>query len=144
MAGPAFQRRSTLQLSVEASNSSSWMTITRGNYLYMAASTDGIRVFDNTDPNNPIQQANVRLKAPYERGAHTAVDGTTLTDNTKSWAVDEYVNYICENLTQGWSMAVNSNTATTLTGNRIGGGSPDWVTGDTYRMTRTISDGPFY
>jgi len=84
---PKLQRKSALTLSVENGNSSSWMTLQHGDVLYMAASTDGIRVFDNTDPTNPLQQANVRMKTPYIRGTHTEVDGNTLTDDTKSWVL---------------------------------------------------------
>jgi len=66
-------------------------------------------------------------------GTHTGANGVpTLTDSSKSWAVDEHVNRYVINLTDGSSGQITANDATTITATLSGGTGNVWDTGDAY------------
>lgn len=61
-------------------------------------------------------------------GTHTGGAGTTLTDSTVAWIVDQWVGYSVRNIETGEVGTVSANTAATLTSTIA------WSTGDRYQI----------
>lgn len=142
MSDISFVRQTTVALTNINANAIVWDYDRSGDIIYAAASTDGFYVLDAVAPALPVHTDTIRLQDVKVSGSHTGSnDVTILQDTTKTWVVDEWVNFIVTNITQGFDLAVTSNTANTISGNRIGGGIIDWDNGDTYSMTRVLSTG---
>ncbi len=139
---PTAVRKQQLTLSNINANSSAWgfEQSADPDIAYIEADTDGFYVLDTTDPENAVHLSTVRAQEEPQRGTHNGSgNSTVLLDSTKTWAVDEYVNYIIDNVTQGYQVAITSNTVNTASGNRIGGGAIDWDAGDEYILTKVSS-----
>jgi hypothetical protein len=71
----------------------------------------------------------------YDSGSHDgASEAATLTDSSKAWTVDEHVDRIIHNLTDGSIGEITANTATTINAILIEGTDDDWDAGDSYEI----------
>ena len=73
-------------------------------------------------------------------GAHTGSSGSsTLSDTSQSWTVNEHVNRIVHNLTDGSWGTVTANTATAVTATLANGTENDWDHDDVYIIVEDMT-----
>ena len=69
-------------------------------------------------------------------GSHTGSNNAAiLTDNTKSWTINELVGKIVYNIIDNSSGIITANSATTVTATLSGGTQNDWDNGESYKIS---------
>lgn len=75
------------------------------------------------------------LQTFLDSGSHDGSSGSaTLTDSSKSWTTDEFVDKKIINLTDGSYGTISANTSTTITATLANGSENDWDSGDLYAI----------
>ena len=105
---------------------------TNGDVIY-----DGIKILAPIGTGVQFLQAGAIVSDDWwnysEGGTHTgSADAAILTDSTKSWTVNQWVDYRIKNTTDGSFATITANTATTITGVLQGGTDNDWDASDAY------------
>jgi len=94
--------------------------------------------FDPSDDWKVLYPYLAKMDENSYAGSHTgANDAATLTDSTKSWAVDSLIGLRIVNDTDGSSGYITDNDATTVTTSLSGGTDDDFDTGDSYHIEMT-------
>lgn len=104
--------------------------------IYMYSSSTDTQSIDNINLNNCWSVNSGYFPAGANKtGAHTgAGDSATLTDSSSTWAVNDLVDHVIFNITDGSKGVVTANTANTVTATLSGGSQNDWDLGDTYTI----------
>ena len=78
-------------------------------------------------------------------GAHTGGNGSAfLVDSGSAWPVDGLIGATINNTTDGSTITISDNTATTVTGSLAGGTDNDWDASDAYTITGFAETGDDY
>lgn len=94
----------------------------------------------NPDSANEKADRNYLAQGVYHarstQGSQTAGSSSTVLtdDQAEFWTTDEYVGFICENVTDGSAGFITAGTTTTQTVSLSGGTDNTWSTGDKYRI----------
>lgn len=94
----------------------------------------------NPDSANEKADRNYLAQGVYHagstQGSQTAGSSSTVLtdDQAEFWGTDEYVGFICENVTDGSAGFITAGTTTTQTVSLSGGTDNTWSTGDKYRI----------
>lgn len=140
---PTFSRRKVLALTNATANASVWDFDISGDYMYIAADTDGFYIINITDPANPTFHSRVNIPQPTTTGNHTGAGPTdaVLVDSglaaaNRLW--DESPNQqwapageasTAQNLTDATSGPITANTTSTVTATGV-----TWDNGDAYQL----------
>ena len=75
----------------------------------------------------------------YDTGTHTGTMVLTgiLTDNSKSWTLNQWQGYSLRNVTQNWGSQIVSNSSNVISvKNSVVGGNRTWQPGDVYKIMK--------